>query len=265
MFFYLSKLVGMLIFPPATAFFLIVAALVLLWVNWRRSALLAGVLAAAVLFISIFTPAGFTLILPLENRFERAQLPDRIDGIITLGGGIEGVISARREVVEMANAGDRLYETAILAMKYPDARVVYTGGSGLVFGGYIDSAEIAKTYLVSLGIDPSRITLERKSRNTDENVRFSREIIQPAVGEHWVMVTSAFHMPRSIGLFRRNNWEVLPWPADYRSYGPEAATTFSEDYTSNLETIAAAIREWVGLVSYRLSGRINEIFPGPAE
>lgn len=262
LFFLIAKLVGILIFPPAAAFFLIVAALVLATSNRVKLAWFSAVSASAILAIAIFTPAGMALILPLEQRFKRAELPEKIDGIVCLGGGVESIISSQRNIVEMANAGDRLYETALLAKRFPEAKVVYSGSSTILYGNTInEGAEIAKKYLQSLGIEPARITLETKSRNTDENVRFSKELIKPSPDQTWVLVTSAFHMPRSIALFRTHKWDVLPWPSDYRSFGPQAATKFTSDYTSNLETMSVALREWIGIISYRLTGKTDVLLP----
>jgi uncharacterized SAM-binding protein YcdF (DUF218 family) len=104
--------------------------------------------------------------------------------------------------------------------------------------------------------------IERDSRNTDENARFTKALMKPQPGETWVLITSARHMPRSVGIFRKEGWRVLAYPVDYltpRSVGFGVGFGLA----SGLAAVDTAAYEWFGLVYYRLSGRIDAFFPGP--
>jgi uncharacterized SAM-binding protein YcdF (DUF218 family) len=125
-------------------------------------------------------------------------------------------------------------------------------------------ADTAPRLLTALGVAPERLILENRSRNTHENAVFTKELVTPKAGETWLLVTSAFHMPRSMALFRKAGFEVRPWPVDYRTSGVEGFGVFRDNAADALQNTTVAIREWIGLLAYWLSGRIDEPFPGPA-
>ncbi len=143
------------------------------------------------------------------------------------------------------------------------ARLVYTGGSNALVSVIGGEAEDARRLWVSLGIDPARITIEDQSRNTDENARFVRDLLRPAPGQTWVLVTSAYHMPRSVGLFRAAGFPVVPYPVDYRTTGTWRDALPNLQLSFGWARLDFVTREWIGLVAYRLSGRIGDVFPAP--
>ena len=160
------------------------------------------------------------MIAPLENRFPAppADLPPPY-GIIVLGGAIDDDISRARGQTTFDEGAERLTEAAILARRYPSARIVYTGGSNSLLGRPSSEAEDARRLLVAMGVDPQRITLETRSRNTDENARFTAAIVHPEPDQTWLIVTSAYHMPRAMGLFRKAGFAAIAYPVDYRTEG----------------------------------------------
>lgn len=261
MFFLLSKMFWLIVQPISVILLLILGALVCSAFHKRRTSIIF--LATAIVFTVLagFSNVGAVLIAPLENRFERAELPDDLDTILVLGGATYGRISAARGVSELNSAGDRFVEAVTLAQRYPQAKIVFSGGSGLILPEAETEAESAERLFVQLGIDPSRLVLEGQSRNTAENAAFTAELLQAS--SSIALVTSSFHMPRSVGLFRAQGVEILPWPTDYRSPGNER---FGFDFANpmlNLEVLGVAIREWIGLVAYKQTGRIADVFPGP--
>src|SRR5690606_24838751 len=162
---------------------------------------------------------------------------------------------------ELNASGDRFVEAAVLARRYPEARVVVTGGTGSMMLEGEGDGDTAPRLLTALGVEPGRLVLENKSRNTYENAVFTREIVKPQAGETWLLVTSAFHMPRSVGLFRKAGFDVVPWPADYRTAGNEYFGLAQDNEIDSLQNTALAIREWIGLVAYRLTGRTDTLLP----
>lgn len=264
MFFYLSKAFWFVIQPLNLSILLLLAGAVL--GAARRKGLGRAASAAAVLLLAAcaWTSLGALMLNPLEERFARPrEIPAHVDGIVVLGGGFEGAINLVRGGYELNSGGDRFVETAILARRYPEAKVLISGGSGaLVLEGEAD-ADTAPRLLAALGVDGSRLILENRSRNTYENAVFSRELAMPKEGETWLLVTSAFHMPRSVGLFRKAGFAVVPWPADYRTSGEEGVGLFRDNPTDSLQNATLAVREWIGLVAYRAAGRIDQILPAP--
>jgi uncharacterized SAM-binding protein YcdF (DUF218 family) len=266
MFFTLSKIFWFFADPLNLIGILLLLTVLLLLFRWRRLALATASFGAIVFVFAAWTTLGAVLLLPLEERFQRPDpMPGNVAGIILLGGGFEGRINMSRGGYETGVAGDRAVETAILARRYPDARVLISGGSGaLILEGEGD-ADSAPRMLEALGVAPERMILENRSRNTHENAVFSRELADPQEGETWLLVTSAFHMPRSMGLYRKAGFEVVPWPSDYRTAGNERFGLMQASQQDSLRALSTALREWIGLVAYRATGRLDEILPGPGD
>lgn len=262
--FYLSKIFWFLAQPLNLSIFLLALAILIGWLGWRKTRGFFLLSAFLVLALSAWTSLGAIMLNPLEERFQRpTPPPGRVAGIIVLGGGFEGAINLARGGYDINNGGDRYLEAAVLARRYPDAQIAVSGGTGTVMLEGAGDADTAAKLFSALGIPSSRLVLERESRNTFENVENLRNLVAPAPDETWLLVTSAFHMPRSIGLFRKAGFPVTPWPVDYRTSGREGIGVMRDSATDSLATMTMAIREWCGLIAYKFVGRIDSVFPGP--
>lgn len=264
MFFYLSKIFWLVVQPINLTGMLLGIALVSLLLGWRRFATFTIAKAFLVVALATWTSLGALMLHPLEDRFVRPDPPPaEVAGIIVLGGGFEGSVNLARGGYELNASGDRFVEAAVLARRYPAARVVVTGGaSSLTLEGEADG-DTAPRLLTALGVEPARLVLENKSRNTYENAVFTKELVNPQPTENWLLVTSAFHMPRSMDLFRKAGFDVIAWPTDYRTAGTETAGLTQDNFSDSLQNVTIAIREWIGLIAYRLTGRTDELLPGP--
>ena len=262
MFLIVAKVFWTVAQPLAASLLLMVLGLLLLWARRRWLGSIAAVLGVLLLGVSSFTTAGALLIRPLEDRFVRPAWPENVGAIIMLGGASNGPISAARQISEFNLAGDRFAETLRLAQLYPGAKIVVSGGMAVLMDGGEAEAETARRFFLDQGIGQDRLVLESAARNTEENAELTKELLVDIKGP-MLLVTSAFHMPRSIGLFRKAGIEVLPWPTDYRSSGLEGLRVDVTNPVDNLMTTTTAIREWVGLAVYRWTGKIDEMFPGP--
>ncbi|MBM3580724.1 MAG: YdcF family protein [Alphaproteobacteria bacterium] len=265
MFFELSKTAGAFLSNPGNLFFLVLlAGVVLLWVGARRIgralatlALLFGVLVATV-------PAGRTALLVLEDRFPVPdRLPARVDGVVVLGGMIDPFVTRARGQLALGGAVERLLAFAEFGRRYPDAKLVFSGGSGVLGRQDATEAEALRPHLAWFGLDPARVVFEGRSRNTHENATLTRDLLQPAAGESWVLITSAFHMPRAVGAFRRAGWTVIPYPVDYM-YEPNPPMTWGFEFLSGFSSLHLALHEWTGLAVYWLTGRTDALLPAPA-
>jgi uncharacterized SAM-binding protein YcdF (DUF218 family) len=220
----------------------------LIWIG------VAGLLALVIL------PVDSWLAAPLENRFPPVrERPAHLDGVIVLGGSIDPSLSIVHGMPALNDAAERLTTFAALARLYPDANLVFTGGSASIFPGAPPEADAAKILLAEIGLDTKRVVFENQSRNTYENAVDSKLVMQPQPGQVWALVTSAQHMPRAVGVFRRVGWTVLPWPVGYK-VGPEAPLS---NPGLRLNRFDGAVHEWLGLVAYRLMGRTDSVLPGP--
>jgi uncharacterized SAM-binding protein YcdF (DUF218 family) len=265
LFFVLSKTLGVMLLPSNFLIALGVVGLLLLATRWAPLGRRLLVAAIALLAICGFSPLGNWLLYPLEQRFPPWDAARGApDGIVVLGGAIEPDVSAAHGVAVFGHAADRVIAAAELARRYPNAKIVYSGGSGnLVSDDSAREADYAVAVFEGLGIARDRLVLERRSRNTLENAEFSKQLAAPKSGERWLLVTSAFHMPRSVGLFRKVGFAVEPYPVGWRMGGREDLLTFSIPSNAGLEHVDTGFREWLGLAAYRISGKTNELFPGP--
>jgi uncharacterized SAM-binding protein YcdF (DUF218 family) len=152
---------------------------------------------------------------------------------------------------------------AELARRFPDARIVFSGGSGrLIYQGATE-AELAERLFISFGIDKARMTFEDKSRDTAENARFTREIVKPKPNERWLLVTSGYHMPRAVALFRGEGFNVEAFPVYYRTRGAADMLRPFATLGDGLRRTDTAVRAWAGLLMYWVTGRTGELFPKP--
>ncbi|SMQ72225.1 Uncharacterized SAM-binding protein YcdF, DUF218 family [Devosia lucknowensis] len=264
MFFAASKAFWLFAQPVSLVLLLLLAGLAFLILKKRRMAIASLSLAATAQFLVGFTSLGYVLIQPLEDRFEQpSELPTNVGAIVVLGGATMARPSSARGVAELNQAGDRLTTTLWLAQRYPDARVILSGGGGFLMGETESEAETMRRFFTSFGIADDRLMLEGNSMNTDENASFTRAMIDQAEdgARAVLLVTSAFHMPRSIGIFRKQGIAVMPWPTDYRSSGRQGFELDIANPNQNLETATVAVREWIGLLAYHLTGRTDDLFP----
>ena len=179
-----------------------------------------------------------------------------------LGGAVTADIAAARNDVALNEAAERMTATVELARRYPNARIIFSGGDGsLVYGG--NESDGALRLFERLGLRPA-VSSEDQSRNTFENVLFSKRIAAPKPGERWLLVTSAYHVPRAMGMFRMADFPVEPYPVDWRTRGVEDTWAAISPLAEGLRRTDTAVREWAGLVIYWLSGRSSELFPGPS-
>lgn len=219
--------------------------------RWSGSVTLAAILA-----VGMF-PIGDSLLRPLEAEFSPQAVPEQIDGIVVLGGVEDQRATAAWGEPQLNEAAERLTAAAVLAIAYPEARLVFSGGSGRLRNTVLGQPEIpsvAVDFFASLGIDFDRITWEDQSRNTAENARFSYEVAAPSSGETWLLVTSAFHMGRALASFEAAGWgEIIPHPVDYRT--GSFIDGIGWNLAGNLEVLNIAIKEWVGRLAYRVTGR----------
>ena len=263
MFFILSKVLGLLAIPSTLAIAIGIFGLMLLPTRLSRAGRWLVCISLVVLAILGLSPIGNVLILPLEDRFPPFD-PARgaPDGIVVLGGAIDGT-SANNEAV-LNEAAERLIAVPALARRYPNARILLSGGSGSLFYESGTETKIAMQLLESLGIARDRILLEDRSRNTAENAVFSKAVVQPKPGERWLLVTSAYHMPRAIGAFRKAGFSVEPYPVDWRTGGAQYAFRPFSAAAEGLGQVDTAVHEWIGLAIYWLTGRSSELFPAPS-
>jgi len=256
-FFILPKIAWWLLAPLNAIVLLAATGLVLLALR-RRAGLVLLCAATLALIAFAVLPLGGLLLRPLEAAWPRpAELPARVDGILMLGGAEHPARTAAYGFSNLGEDAERYTSFLTLARRYPAAKLAFSGGSGALFmGAPITEAEVTRRFLVEQGIPASRLIAEERSRNTWENARYSKELLAPAPEERWVLVTSAYHMRRSKGVFDALGWTMIPWPAGYRTM-PDGLNFWEFDALRHLREADVALREWLAIAAYRVTGRMS--------
>lgn len=252
-----------LVFRPSTSVVLVgLLGIALLWSRrrgWGRALVAAS---AGALGLCLVLPIDQLLLWPLENRFARpAGEPGRVDGIIVLGGAVDPDLTEQHGRPALNSAAERMTAFVGLARRHGDAHLAFAGGTGSVASSLLTESDVAASLFAELGLDRP-VTYDARSRNTYENALFLKSRVVPQLGQTWILVTSAAHMPRSVGSFTRAGWPVVPWPVGHKA-GRTISFDLEQGLPNRLGNIDVALHEWLGLVAYRLQGRTDTLFPGP--
>jgi uncharacterized SAM-binding protein YcdF (DUF218 family) len=217
-------------------------------------------LAAFCFILIAVLPVGDWALTPLENRFA-FHPPDHVDGIVVLGGDEQTEISEARGQSVALDSMRRYAEFAKLARRYPQAKLVFSGGSGVLFPNkHVLASDVAQAIIADMDVPIDRMIFEKESRNTYENAVFSANLVHPGASQKWILVTSAWHMPRAMSVFRKAGWNVYAAPVGYFTTG--AYRTYPLFcFDEQMHSLTLAVHEYVGLISYRLMGRTSALWP----
>ena len=254
-FFEAGKIFWSVVAPESLLVITLLAGFIALLRGRRRAATnLIGAVTALLVTIGFF-PLGNLLMVPLESRFPANPPLTNVAGIVVLGGGGNIEVATRWHQPALNEAGDRFLAGADLARRFPKARLYFTGGNGRLLGG-ASEASMARRIFMMAGVAPKRIVLEGQSRSTAENARLLRQKIPAGASGQWVLVTSAFHMPRAMASFCAAGWKgLIAYPTDYQTSSFAADTTWT--LASHLARINLGAKEWIGLLAYEWTGRAS--------
>jgi uncharacterized SAM-binding protein YcdF (DUF218 family) len=262
-FWVLSKLLWSLASPEKVVLILLFAGTVFLWTSRQKLGRWLISMSALMFFVLTLMPVSIFILEPLEERFPTPrELPENINGIIVLGGSEKSVITWTRGQPSLNEAAERLTAFIALARRYPLAQLICAGGTGSLSQQNYKSNETARKLFKQLGLTVDRIHFDSKARNTVESAVNSFNLVGQKAEGNWILITSAYHMPRSVGVFRKIGWDVIPYPVDYQTSGElefDWQTSIMENFLEN----SRGLHEWVGLIAYRMTGKTSELFPKP--
>lgn len=229
----------------------------------RRGRVLIAFAALAFLVLAV-APVGPAMLLALEERFPRpAVLPERIDGILVLGGAVDPALSLSYGETVFNSSLARVLAGVALARRHPEAELALVGGEGGLVAVGLAESRATSAFVVAEGIAPERVVLEERSRSTHENAIYAKSLMRPKPGQVWVLVTSAYHMPRAVASFEAVDWPVIAYPVDYK-IDPRTGLRLNFNLLEGLGSGTLAGKEWAGLIGYRLQGWTRELFPARA-
>lgn len=260
MFFSLSKTLWLFAEPSHALVALSALGLVALWLGRPKTARALLTFSLGLILLVAVLPAGAMLVGGLETRFPPYDDKGPVDGIVLLGGAVDTDSYFRRHGSGLSAAIGRVDEAARLAKLYPNARIVIAGGPTPEKGAAFAEGSALRERLLAFGVAPERIAVDLDSRNTFENAVNAKALAAPKPGERWLLITSAFHMPRAIACFRGVDFSVIADPVDYRIHDIEG---LGFNPVSGLESLDLAFHEATGLLAYRLTGKTREVYPGP--
>jgi uncharacterized SAM-binding protein YcdF (DUF218 family) len=274
MFIYLSKIIPPLLYPlglvclmllagllsqrkPRLQRWLFTGALLLLWLASTR---LPSTLLVRGLETRYTTPASLS-----ASALEKGLEQPVADAIVILGGGTSPA-HPPRPIPEMGSSGDRVIYAAYLYKHGAASNLLISSGRIEWLDTQDEPTQDMLFLLEMLGVPEEAVWFEDQSRNTYENAVFSQKILAEHNIQRIILVTSASHMPRAVGLFEKVGLQVIPAPTDFaltdadlqQLYSPNLATQILNwlPSPSNLELIGVAIKEYLGIFVYRLRGWI---------
>ena len=258
----MNEILWTLLQPSAALVLLVALALVASWLRWHAiAATLLTVFLLAVAVV-VLLPVGEWLGSPLETRVAGAALPARADGIVVLGGAVDWRVTRERGQLSLNAAGERIAAAAALAQRYPEARLIVTGSFGDAFADDLRADPSGASLFFGPHFDGRSVTYLGASRSTYEDALLTLAEAEPQRGETWLLVTSAWHMPRALGTFRAAGWTLNPVPVEYRTSG-ELRVGPDLDVGATLADLDRLVREWGAIAVYRREGRMVDPVSGP--
>ena len=270
----LGKLLWLLVSPGNLLLWLLLTALAVHWFRPRLGRLL--LLGTIVLLLAVaVTPLGQWLLRPLEQRFPAppmTQPANNLSAIVVLGGSQQPELAHQYHHSGLNDHSERLWAAAALARRYPEATVLFVGGTKSGRFGQLKESSVAVRYFEQLGIPASRIVIDDRSRDTAANARFARQHIErlralrddPTRPYPWVLITSAMHMPRAVGAFLQQGLSPQPYPVNFQAL-PVDDWLIRPNVSNNLQLLEQGLHEWLGLLKYYLADDSPVLFPGPAQ
>ena len=258
--FYLSKILWIIINPFNLILFLVFFSYFSFLIKLKLISRILNILIISLFIICGFLPTGNYLNYLLEKKFHNMNVfPNVVDGILILSGATKPSLSKEHKQVNLNSSAERLVESVMLINKYPSARIIFSGGSGSINKNEPSHSDVAKKFYNNMNIPFSRIIYEQKSRNTYENILYSKKIAKPKKNEIWLLVTSASHLNRSIAIAEKLNWEFIPYPTDFNS-SKKFYFKISLNFLSNFNNFQKSSHEWVGIIAYYFMNRSSSIF-----
>jgi uncharacterized SAM-binding protein YcdF (DUF218 family) len=256
--FFLGKILALITQPLVWVVLVLLAACVSLSLRRVTAGLRWVMLALGMLTVTAWQPLPEFLLHELESRYTEIA-PDAnlkgYAGVIVLGGATEsGRVQQDHLQPLLGDAAERMTAPVAMLRTNPDLRVLYTGGEGSLRGIGPTEAERARKFFDAMGVPASQVQYEDQSRNTYENAVLTAKLPGVNPKDRWLLVTTAWHMPRSMATFVKAGWNVTAYPVDYRT--GQTSDWLDFNLAGGASNWEIALHELVGLLAYRITGRL---------
>jgi len=258
--FYLSKIIWLVLNPFNIYIFFTLLTIILYLFNFKKISITIFLINTLFLFIICFFPIGNYLIHQIEKEYYlHIDIPEKIDGVLILGGATNPLMFKEFKQISVNESSERLIESVYIIKQFKNSKVIFSGGSGIINRPDLGHSQVAKSFYKKMGVQDNRIIYEDNSRNTYENILFSKKIANPKKNENWILITSASHMKRAILIGSKHNWNFVPYAVDFKTTKKYKLSP-NLSLLSNLNSFQQGSHEWLGLISYFLMNRTNRIF-----
>ena len=255
--FYIAKVANYLLEPLyILSFFLLILIFLLLFTNFKKLTIFSAKFLLILFLFFGYTPLSNFLLNKLEDFIKPSKYPvQQLKGIVLLGGSFNsGLQSKERNEVSLNSSAERLTKVLEIYNKNPKILILFTGFSNEFKPQGWNESDMAKKFFLEQGVRSENLIFENKSRNTFENIIYSKDIIKNSKGT-WGLVTSASHMPRSYFGFKRQGLVLEPISVDYRT-GTSSIFWLNFDIKKGLENWNTILHEVVGISYYKITGKI---------
>jgi len=255
--FYIAKFANYLLVPlHILSFFLILLILFLLFTNLKKLTIFFSKFLLILFFFLGYTPLSKFLLNQIEDFIKPSRYPiQQLTGVIVLGGsfGLELESKERNEVL-LNDSAERLTKALEIYKKNPKILILFSGYSNKLKPTGWNESDMAKKFFLDQGVRSENLIFENQSRNTFENIKYSKDIIANYKGT-WGLITSANHMPRSYYTFKRQGLILEPISVDYKT-GTSRIFWINFDIETGLANWKFILREIVGISYYKITSKI---------
>ena len=258
--FYLSKILWLII-NPLNIILLFIFSGIVVKIIFKNTLHKLFYFVSFIFFIIVAViPTGEFMFYQLEKKFHtQSVLPSQVNGILILSGATNPQLTHEHNKIHLNGSVERLTESISLMQRYPNVKIIFAGGSGSIFDQELTHADVARNFFEQLNIDTENIIFESKSRNTYENILYSKKLAKPSLDENWIIVTSASHMIRATNIGKKLGWKFIPYAVDFQ-VGKKIIWIPSIYFLTNMNRFNSSSHEWIGLIAYYIMGRTNKIY-----
>jgi uncharacterized SAM-binding protein YcdF (DUF218 family) len=255
--FYMAKVANYLLEPLyILSFFLLILIFLLLFTNFKKLTIFFAKFLLILFLFFGYTPFSNFLLNKIEDYIKPSKYPaQQLTGVIILGGSFDlELVSKERNEILLNSAAERLTKALEIYRKNPRLLILFSGASNKIKPIGWSESDMAKKFFLEQGVRSENLIFENKSRNTFENISYSKDIIKNNKGT-WGLITSASHIPRSYFAFKKQGLVLEPISTDYRT-GASSIFWINFDIKKGLENWNVILHEVVGISYYKITGKI---------
>jgi len=255
--FYLSKILNFFINPLYILFLIILIQLFIIFFIQSKKLVVFFSKLFLILFLFFgYSPLSNFLLSKMEDYIQTSKYPvQQLTGVIVLGGSFNsGLESKERNEVSLNSSAERLTKALEIYKKNPRILILFSGFSNEITPKGWNESDMAKKFFLDQGVKIDNLIFEKQSRNTFENIKYSKDIITNYKGT-WGLITSANHMPRSFFVFKKQGLILEPINVDYKT-GTSRMFWINFDISSGLSNWSVILRELIGITYYKITNKI---------